>query len=144
MQYLKHGDTYVIKIKKGEEAMAVLNAFCVEHDIAAGHISAIGAAEQVVCGYYDLAAREYRFQSYNELVEVVSFSGNVAMKEGKPFIHAHGVFSHADNSTFGGHVDTLRVGVVLEVVLTKLPDWLSRTYDEETGLFLLELPDGDK
>ena len=140
MQYQKIQDKYIIRIDKGELVHATLHQFCNEHDIKNALISAIGAVEFVRCGIYDLTARAYNFEEYEQIVEVVSYTGNIAPNVDGLFVHAHGTFSDHGNSVFGGHVDEMRVGVVLEVTLEPLPSQMTRTYDEQTGLYLLNLP----
>lgn len=75
---------------------------------------------------------------YPELYEVLGLTGNIMLKEGKPFVHLHGMFSNTDNSAFGGHVVEMEVGVTLEVALTVLPTSFRRCWDEETGLHLID------
>ena len=118
--------------------MKTLTEFCEEEEILNGLITGIGAVESVTCGYYELGTKEYHFTDYNEMVEVVSMTGNVALKDGKPFLHVHAVFTGEDNKAFGGHVKEMRVGVVLEVVLTPLDSKIERELDEEIGLFLMK------
>lgn len=141
MQYTQSGNTYVIKIEKGEELMTTLIAFCAERDITCGYFFGIGAAEQLSCGYYALHEKKYYFTAYDELVEVVSLTGNVALKEGKPFIHAHGVFTGTDNRAFGGHIEHITSGIVIEVMLTVVDASVERTLDEEIGLYLYNCAD---
>jgi len=105
--------------------------------VGAASLSGIGAVTQVVCGYYALDAREYRFITYPELYEVVSLTANVALKDGKPFVHTHAVFSDTHNHTFGGHVASMVVGVTLEIFVDTYPTALHRQYDDATGLYLL-------
>ena len=137
MKYTKTGNTYVIKVERGEEVMKTLTEFCKSEGIDNGYFRGIGAVEWVSCGYYELETKTYHFKQYNELVEVVSMTGNVALKDGKPFLHVHAVFTDTDNQAFGGHVEEMRVGVVLEIVLEVLPTKVKRELDEEIGLFLM-------
>ncbi len=140
MQYTQTDGIYIIAINKGELVHATIHEFCNRHEIPSAVFHGIGAMEFVRCGWYDLPATEYRFTEYEQLVEVVSYHGNVAHKTDGPFVHAHGVFSDSDNQTFGGHVDEMRVGVAFELVLTPLSQTIARTYDDTIGLHLLDLP----
>jgi predicted DNA-binding protein with PD1-like motif len=137
MQYIKADATYVIRIEKDEEVFPTLIAFCEAHAISNAHFSGIGAAKEISCGYYALEEKKYYFTSYMDIVEVVSLTGNVALKEGKPFIHMHGLFTDRENKAFGGHIEKMTSGIVLEVVLEPLSSAVERVLDEETGLFLL-------
>ncbi len=130
-------------LEQGEEVVKTLTAYCETTEVHAGSISGIGAVTRVVCGYYALDVREYRFTTYPDLYEVVSLTANVALKDGKPFVHMHAVFSDAQNHTFGGHVASMVVGVTLEVFVDTYPTALHRQYDEATGLYLLVDKTGD-
>ncbi len=138
MRYTKTDATYILRIDKGEEFITSLTEFCVEEGINNASFTGIGAAKDISCGYYALDEKKYYFTQYPEIVEVVSLTGNVALKDGKPFVHVHGVFTGRDNKAFGGHIEKMSAGIVLEVVLRTLPTTVEREYDEETGLSLLD------
>lgn len=140
MRHQKTGDKHIIRLDKGEKVLNSLTAWCEESDIHAGFFRGIGAVEYASFGYYDLKEKQYHFTEYNEMLEVASMQGNVALKEGKPFLHVHAVFSGPDNNARGGHVEEMTVGVVLEVVLEPLSEKLDRAHDEDIGLFLMDLP----
>ncbi len=137
MQHTHTDTTYILKIEKGEEFISTLGAFCAQEGIRTAHFSGIGAAKDISCGYYALDEKRYYFTHYPELVEVVSLTGNVALKEGKPFVHVHGIFTGTDNQAFGGHIEHMTSGIVLEIVLHALPAAVEREYDAEIGLFLM-------
>lgn len=113
--------------------------FCVREGIRNATFTGIGAVRELECGYYALDERKYYFKKYNELVEVVSLTGNVMLKDGTPTIHVHGVFTDHTNTAFGGHIVEMRVGVVLEVVLTPLSCAIERTFDDCIGLYLMDI-----
>lgn len=138
MKYTKTDDRYIIKIERGEDVLATLTSFCEQEGIKNALLTGIGAVEWVSCGSYELSTKKYHFTEYDEMVEVVSMTGNVALKEGRPFLHVHAVFTDTKNKAFGGHVQEMRVGVVLEVVLTPLSSSIVRELDEDIGLFLMK------
>lgn len=138
MQYTVAHDTYIIKLERGERVLEILTHFCKDQNIPFATISGIGAVEQVTCGYYDLRTQTYHFTDYPELVEVVSMTGNVSIKEEKPFLHMHAVFTDQHNQAFGGHVVEMTVGVTLEVILRKLDVVVEREFDEAIGLHVLK------
>jgi len=137
MQYKKANDTYIITINKGESVIETLTEFAKEHEIHNAHFSAIGAVEYVSCGYYALDEKKYYFTQYDQLIEVVSATGNIMLKDRSPFIHLHAIFTDMRNNAFGGHVEEMRVGVTLEVILTPLQSSVERTHDDAIGLFLI-------
>lgn len=139
MRVIKNDNTYIIRIDKGENVLASIIEWCEEHNIRAGTFTGIGAVEYVSCGYYALDEKKYYFTQYDQLLEVLSMQGNIAIKEGRPFPHVHAVFSGTDNKAFGGHVEEMRVGVVLEVVFEPLAKEIIREHDECIGLYLMDV-----
>jgi predicted DNA-binding protein with PD1-like motif len=137
MKFTQTENTFVINIEKGEELISTLTSFCTEHKIVNAHFHGIGAAQGLSCGYYALEEKKYYFTEYDDLVEAVSLSGNILQKEGKPFVHMHGVFTDRDNNAFGGHVEKVVSGIVLEVILQVLPSSIEREHNAEIGLFLM-------
>ena len=140
MQYKNIDDTYTIIINKGEEVISGLTEFCKKHGIRNGYFRGIGAVEKLECGYYNLEEKKYYFTNYNDMLEVVSLTGNIMIKDGEPFIHVHGVFTDTTNNAFGGHIKEMTVGVTLEIILTQLGTHLDRQLDEDIGLFLINCP----
>lgn len=137
MKYTKTNNTYQLTIAKGEEVISTLTQFCVEQGISNAWLSGLGAVESLTCGYYALSEKKYYFTDYEQLLEVVSLTGNVMLKEGEPFLHVHGVFTGEDNNAFGGHVKQMVVGVTLEVILRAQDTTIERHLDEDIGLFLM-------
>ena len=46
MQYRVFGDTYVVRLQRGEEVLACLRELCEKESISLGTVSAIGAVNQ--------------------------------------------------------------------------------------------------
>ena len=140
MKYTQTHNTYIIKIEKEEEVFDTLITFCKKENIANAHFSGIGAVEHISCGYYALSEKQYHFKQYDGLYEVASMTGNVTQKDGEPMLHVHAVFTDEENQAFGGHVESMRVGVVLEVIVEVLDTNIERELDEVIGLFLMNCP----
>lgn len=139
MQFTRNTNTHATLIlKRGEPVIESITNVARAESIENALISGLGAVTDIRCGYYDLRSKEYHFRDYPELYEVVSLAGNIALKEGQPFVHLHAVFTDHENHAFGGHVQEMTVGVTLEVALTLLPTAHARQYDEETGLHLID------
>lgn len=137
MQHTKTNDGYLLVFKRGERVMETLTAFLHTNQISSAWLSGLGAVDELRVGYYDLAARTYRFTDYHEPLEVVSLCGNVVEREGAPLVHAHGVFSNTKNETIGGHIEEMRVAVTFELRLSLLGASAQRVHDDETGLPLI-------
>jgi predicted DNA-binding protein with PD1-like motif len=139
MRSAKLGNTFLIRLETGEEIAASVIEFARAHSIDAASVSAIGAAYDVVLGYFDRQTREYSRTPVEGEVEIVSLQGNIALKEGQPFPHLHIVVSGRDCVAKSGHFFEGRAGATCELVVTPLPGYVQRTKDEGTGLFLLDL-----
>lgn len=141
MQHHQTDGAYIITIDRGERVIETLTTFAETHEIKNASFTAIGAVDHVSCGYYALEEQAYHFTKYDEPLEVASATGNIMLKDGTPFVHLHAVFTDTTNNAFGGHVEEMRVGVILEVVLTALDSTLDRQHDPSIGLHLINCPD---
>lgn len=132
---------YVIKLERGEELIRALTDFCANAGIHNAIFQGIGAVERVEIGYYELSTKTYHFTKDDSVFEVASMQGNVALVDGKPFIHAHAVLSRCDESLacIGAHIKEAFVAVTLEVFLTVLDSSIERKMDDAIGLKLLNL-----
>lgn len=144
MQYYTTAENIIVKIQRGEACLATLTTLCRELGITNASFTGIGAAENIRFGYYHLDRREYEFHTYDGIAEVLNVTGNIFPKDGTLFAHTHGTFGEADGTTFGGHVDEMTCAVTLEVILTPLSTDFARSYDEETGLYLIDIPTPEK
>ena len=129
-------DKYLLRADKGEEIFGVLTKWCAEQGIETAHFTAIGAINQVELAVYHLEQKEYESRNYAELLEIASCTGNIALVNSKPFIHAHGVFSTLKD-IYAGHINSMIVGVTCEIFLTKMTTPANRKLNEDIGLKLL-------
>lgn len=140
---IQQGDgqkTYAVVLETGDEAMACLKAFAIEHDISAASFKAIGAFSSAELSYFDWETKEYIPIPVREQVEVASLTGDIAIEPGgKPAIHIHAVLGKRDGSTVAGHLDKGHVRPTLELILTQTPANLRKRQDAETGLMLINL-----
>ena len=140
MRYKKVGNSYLIRLEKGEKVIEKLTDFCVKEGIRSGHFSGIGGLENVEIAYYTIGDKQYHSKFFDRPpYEILSLKGNVSTSEGKIKIHAHVLVGDNKFQTFGGH---LNEGVVLptcEIVFTRFGEIVERKMDGETGLPLLDL-----
>ena len=131
--------TYAVVLATGDEAMQSLQEFVREQKIDAAGLTAIGAFERAVIGYFDWDKKDYKRIPVDEQVEVLSLIGDVAEADGKPVLHIHAVLGKSDGSVVGGHLLEGHVRPTLEVILTQPPAHLRKKKDPETGLALISL-----
>lgn len=124
-------------LERGEEMIESLNRHAAESNLSSAWLSGLGGAEGLTLGFYDLEARDYKWQEFDQPLEIVSLTGNLVILDDKPFWHIHGVFSGPDYGSISGHVKSLTIGLTGELFITPLDFELTRTYDDETGLKLI-------
>ena len=139
MQYIQDGDTYVIYIEQNELIMATLTQFCKDNDIVNAQLSGIGAIKEIKLGAYDIDQQEYVTQDYKGIRVLTSYQGNVLLKDGEPFIHAHIAIGDHNMQVFGGHLFEMKVGAVGEFILHSFNQKTYREIDDNIGLATLNL-----
>ena len=132
--------TYVLIFKTGEDLTAGLSSFALEQKLAGSSFKAIGALSSVKLGWFNWETKRYQPSvELNEQIELLSVIGDIALKSGKPHVHAHVVVGKSDGTAHGGHLLEARVRPTCEVVLTESPVHLQKEIDPESGLALIRL-----
>jgi len=131
--------TYVVVCDPGDEAVAALTRFAQAERLEAAQISAVGAFEHAVVGWFDRAARDYRRIPVEEQCEVLSLLGDVAEGQDGPILHMHAVLGLSDGTTRGGHLLEGKVFPTLEVVVTETPAQLRKVLRPDIGVALIDL-----
>src|ERR1035437_5421537 len=130
-------DKTILTVDMGEEFFTVINKFAKDRNTSFT-FSVIGGCESVELAYYDLGSKKYITKEFKEeIIEIITMTGNAAWYEGKPLIHAHGVFSGKNYRCFGGHVMKIPISLTAEVVISWLNKKIEKEYDTETGLKFL-------
>ena len=99
----------------------------------------IGALKRAKLEFYDQEKHKYQETSINHPNEIASCVGNVSLKNGTPFVHAHAVLADENGDTKAGH---LAEGIVFaaEIHLQELKGTtLQRKHDPVTDLTLWEI-----
>lgn len=138
MDYRHFGNSYVLRIDKGEDIISVLKDFCKAQQIKLGTVTAIGAVNDIEIGLFNTAEKKYYANTYREDMEITSFLGNISTMDGETYMHIHGAFSNITNETRGGHVNRAIVGATCELVITAIEGEIDRKFNDEIGLNLIE------
>ena len=105
--------------------------------IKLGTISAIGAVKRAKIGFYDQKTREYQEKEILEPMEISSCLGNISLKDGEIFVHAHVTLADKEGRVLGGHLAPGTIIFAAECRITELKgESLKRSYDDITGLSL--------
>jgi len=131
------GRAFVGRLETGSDLVQEIERFCAEQGITAAQVTVIGAVRRARYAYYEQGDQHYRELESATHHELVGFVGNVSLRDGRPFLHAHATFADADGSTVGGHLLPGCEVFAGEVMIRELGDVsLVRMHDEETGLAL--------
>jgi predicted DNA-binding protein with PD1-like motif len=137
------GFNYTVRLDKGERLREALEQFFATYpQLDGASVAAVGGAQEMTLGFYDLEAQEYQWHTFMELYEITSLQGTIALDEsGKLMYHLHGTFAGRNYQVVGGHVKDLIVGGTCELFVHRTYQPLRRKHDETTGLQLLDLHD---
>lgn len=136
-QELNAGRGFVGRLETGSDLVAEIERFCLEHGVVAAQVTVIGALRRAAYAYYEQHDHRYLELSSDTHHEIVGFTGNVSLRDDKPFLHAHATFADASGATVGGHLLRGCEVFAAEVMIRELSGVsLVRTFDEETGLAL--------
>ena len=92
------------RLAPGADLLEELNKLVRAEGIALGAVSGIGALRKAAVGIFLPDVREYKTNSFDEEMEICALTGNVSLKDGEPFVHAHLALSDREGRGFGGHV----------------------------------------
>ena len=128
------GQNFLIYIQIDEPVMETLISVCKNNGIMNGQISGIGAVKEIEMGAYDLDSKTYLRKQYPDNHELISFQGNITLKDDNPFIHAHITIGNHDLHTRGGHLFEMKVAVVGEFIIRNIESNVHREFDKNIGL----------
>lgn len=133
----KTGRVFAGRLAHGADVLAELTRIAAEQGVSAGRVEVIGAVKRARVGYYDQEKKQYDFRSFDEPLEILAVAGNVSLKDGAPFVHAHITLSDEEGRAFGGHLAEGTIVFAAEFRIEELPGvTLNRVPDETTGLAL--------
>jgi predicted DNA-binding protein with PD1-like motif len=132
------GRKIIGRLAKGDDLLAALEGLAQEHNVTLGEVTAIGAVSQARVGFYNQTERQYHYLDLDQPQEILSLTGNLSIKDGKPMVHAHITLSDHEGRAFGGHLAPGTLVFACEfAILEHVSDIaLVRQMDEPTGLFL--------
>ena len=131
MEYKKFGNTFAVRINRGEEVISELSRLCKEENIRFAKVSAIGAADSITVGLYSVEQKKYIKKIFTGEAEITSILGNITEKDGEAYIHLH-------INAFGGHLNECVISGTCEMFVEEINGKTGRRYDEITGLNLFD------
>lgn len=141
MLFDKKGAGFVIRLEQGDDILKSIKQFAEKEKVGAAFFEGIGSLYKARLGHYDFKdTRTYKYETFNEDLEILTLSGNVSTLNGHALPHAHVTLGRRDFSVIGGHLEEDSLANMVEVNLTILPGKLEKAKDIAVGLNLLQLP----
>ncbi|TMI52554.1 DNA-binding protein [Candidatus Bathyarchaeota archaeon] len=132
-------DKYVLRLESGDDILQTIRQFATTKRISAGLLEGIGSLSKVKLGHYDFKTKQYRYETFEDDLEILNLSGNIATMDREPLPHVHVTLGRRDFSVIGGHLDEGSSANMVEIGLWKLPGKLVKAKDAEIGLNVLQL-----
>lgn len=136
----RSGRRLAYRLAYGCDLMEALQAIVADSDIHFGSISFLGSVLQAKVGYYIMNEKRWITLELGKPMEILSGMGNVSLKEGEPFVHAHLTFLDREGTVHGGHLLPGCIVFAGEVFVDEIEVQTppKRVYDAVTGLTLWE------
>ena len=131
--------TYVIIFDTGDELASGVKRVAEELHLASASFKAIGGLSAVELDWFDWNDKQYHPSvALNEQLELLSLIGDIALKDGKPVVHAHAIVGRKDGTAHGGHLIKANIRPTCEVILTESPAHLHKEIDPQAGIALIK------
>lgn len=111
--------TFRVTLGQGDEVLSGLTEFAEQNHIESGYITGIGGLLTANLGWGDPANGGFKVTAVDQKCELVSLIGNVILRNGKPYVHAHAIVSLSDGSTRGGHLLDAHVSPFAEIFIVE-------------------------
>jgi uncharacterized protein len=131
------GRGFVGRLETGSDLVDEIEGFCAEQGITVAQVVVIGAVRRARYAYYEQDDHQYRELETDTHHEIVGFTGNISLRDDRPFLHAHATFADAEGRCVGGHLLRGIEVFAAEVMIREIGGVsLVRTPDAATGLAL--------
>ena len=138
MDYRKYGETWYIRMDRGDEIIAGITRICRAEGIRSALYSGIGGCLQAEIQTFIPEKGAFETQTIRGMLELVSLNGNLTMDDGGEYYHhTHAMLAYKDGERHcaaGGHIKSLTVLYTAEIELRPVDGGtVGRKYDPETG-----------
>lgn len=139
---VKARQIFMGKLGYGADLLEELTDICKKENIKLGRVEALGAVQKARVGFYDQKTHQYSFLNLDQPMEITNLVGNISIKDGIPFVHAHITLSDKNGNAHGGHLTSGTVVFAGEFVMEAFDGpAMERGMDEVTGLALWKISD---
>ena len=139
MEYAKFGETYYVRMDKGDEIISSLSDVCRKEGVASAVFSGIGGCGAAEIQTFDPENGTYETRELSGMLELASINGSVTTDEsGGLCHHTHAVFAFkedGEHAVAGGHLKSATVLITAEIELRPVRGGvIRRKLDLGTGL----------
>lgn len=125
------------RLPHDRDLITAILEICKEVSVLHGWFTIIGAVKNATYGVYDQSQKVYVTHKENSPQEIIFCGGNVSLKDGAPFVHAHILLGDEKGNTKGGHLFSETIIFAGEMFMQafsgKPPE---RVHDLTTDLYL--------
>ena len=139
MEYKVEEGKIIVRLDRGEEVVSSLLKIIKDENLQGGFVSAIGAADLIEVGLYEVEKQQYKSKRFEGDFEIISCLGNVSRKDGEPYLHLHMSFGDKDFNVYGGHLSYCRISGTFECVIGLTKSAIERMKDSKTGLNIFKI-----
>jgi hypothetical protein len=151
MEYKKIGETFYVRMDRGDEIISNILEICREESIPSAIFSGIGGCSSAELQVFIPESGSFETETIEGMLELVSLNGNVVSgDDGQLYHHTHALFSfkggnrdvdnivggHQDgqHGMAGGHLKSTTVLYTAEIELRPtIGGSIGRKFDPETG-----------
>ena len=138
MEYRKYGETWYVRMDKGDEIIGGILELCRKEGIRSGVFSGIGGCSAAEIQTFLPETGAFETRRLTGMLELVSMNGNVVSDaDGALYHHTHAVFSYkadGQHCMAAGHMKSITVLYTAEIELRPVVGGaILRKRDEETG-----------
>ena len=133
------GRKILVRAKHDADIIDFMTDLAKETGVMTATFTAIGALKYAKLGFYDQKRHEYLEILLSAPQEIASCVGNISIKEGKPFVHAHAVLADSEGNTKAGHLLEGKVFAAEVHLFELVGEKVVRKNDAVTGLFLWDI-----
>jgi len=140
MDYRKLGNSYYIRMDKGDEVVATILDVCRREGIRSATFSGIGGCSSAEIQVFRPEQGEFETERVEGLLELVSLTGNVILRDdGELSHHVHALFAYqgADGQRIAaGHLKSSTVLYTAEIELRPVEGGvIGAALNQETGTY---------
>lgn len=138
MDYRKIGNTFYIRMDKGDEIIENIFAVCKKEQIHSATFSGIGGCSEAEIQTFLPETGTFETQTIRGMLELISLMGNVISDDqNNLYHHTHAMFSYKDGEEHcvsAGHIKSVIVSYTAEIELRPvIGGEINRQFDPETG-----------